>query len=183
MGWKACGPPQAHIVIIICFYVALFSALEQTCCAYCSSVLLCWVPVGRLAALVAVRFCCAGFLWADWLRLLQFGFDELSSCAMAHSKPGFPAPFLQLCRVGYTTEGPLLPNLHTSVHQPCQVLRKVWVPIRLRKQYSVEQCCKHEVSPPQGKNYVRLDSDYFALICAGVSSVVGYKSNMKYNLS
>ena len=63
-----------------CFYVALFSALEQTGCIYCSSVLLCWVPVGRLAALIAVQFYCAGFLWADWLHLLQFSFIVLGSC-------------------------------------------------------------------------------------------------------
>ena len=192
-----------------CFYVALFSALEQTRCTYCSSVLLCWVPVGRLfalvavhfycvgflwedslrllqfifivlgscgktryaccssvllcwvpvgrlAALIAVQFYCAGFLWADWLHLLQFIFIVLGSCGQTGyaycssvllcwvpvpwltSSLAFQHPSSQLCRIGDTTEGALLTYLHASVHRHCQVLRKAWVPIRLRKQYSVE---------------------------------------------
>ena len=158
-----------------CFYVALFSALEQTRCTYCSSVLLCWVPVGRLAALVAVQFYCAGFLWTDSLLLLQFSFIVLDFCgqtgctycsavllclvlvgrlAALVAVQFYCAGFLCLgllqawlsstlppnSAVLVTPQrgGELHPYLYASVHRHCQVLWKAWVPIRLRKQYSVE---------------------------------------------
>ena len=108
----------------------------QTHCSCCSSVLLCWISVGRLAALIAVQFYCAWFLWADWLRLLQFSFIVLGSCGQTGcaccssvlmcwvpvpwltSSLAFQHPSSKLCRIGDTTKGGGTPSLSLRICPP-----------------------------------------------------------------
>ena len=95
----------------------------------------------------------------------------------------FPAP-PDSARTGYATERALLIYTQLST-DAVSALRKFWVLIRLETTQRRSTLVNRRHVRPGKKNQkkIRLGSNDFGCICAGVSNVGGYKRNVWYNLS
>ena len=113
---------------------------------------------------------------------LEFGYCHTPSIAFRHLPPNS-------ARFSYASEGALFISAQLSA-VGVSALRKVReYMIRLRKQPSAQAPTSNmrRIHPglkrKEKKEEFRLDSNDFGLICAGISNMVSYETNVWYNLS